>query len=69
MTRAHDESLCRKRREELGFTLKEFADKLGRNAAFVSHMEHGYVPQIERREQVAVALATTPDLLWPAEYA
>ncbi len=69
MTRAHDNSLVRQRREELNMLLVELARKIDRSAAFVSQMEHGFVPAHKRRQQVATALDTTPEVLWPEEYA
>lgn len=68
MTRAHDRSLVRQRREELGLLVIDLARELGRSAAFVSMMEHGFVPGHRRREQVAATLQTTPEALWPEEY-
>lgn len=70
MTRAHDSNPMRLRREQLGMQVTELAGKLGRTAAFVSMTEHGYVPtQPARRQQIADALDTTPETLWPQEYA
>jgi ribosome-binding protein aMBF1 (putative translation factor) len=69
MTVARDTSLVRIRREELGMKLTELADKLERNASFVSMMEGGFVPHHARRVQVAAVLDTTPEKLWPQEYA
>lgn len=70
MTRAHDLNPMRLRREELGLQVTELAAKLGRTAAFVSMTEHGYVPtQPSRRRQIADVLQTTPETLWPQEYA
>lgn len=59
----------RSRREELGILAKEFADQIGRSGAFVSMMEGGFVPSSPaRRVQIAEALQTTPEALWPEEY-
>jgi len=70
MTRAHDTNRMRLRREELGMQVNELAQRLGRTAAFVSMTEHGYVPtQPSRRRQIADVLQTTPEALWPEEYA
>lgn len=68
MTVARDTNPVRKRREELGIKPRELAHTLGRNAAFVSMMEGGFVPSADRRAQVARALATTAQELWPEEY-
>jgi transcriptional regulator with XRE-family HTH domain len=69
MTRTRDENPVRLRREELGMRLIDLAGALNRNAAFVSNMEGGFVPSAARRDQVAKVLGTTPELLWPEEYA
>lgn len=69
MTRTRDLNLVRQRREELGLRTIDLAKLLERNAAFVSMMEGGYVPDASRRAQVAAALQTTPAMLWPEEYA
>lgn len=69
MTRTRDMNRVRQRREELGLRLIDLAEALKRNAAFVSVMEGGFVPHEMRRKQVAVALQTTPEELWPEEYA
>lgn len=68
MTRARDESRVRQRREQLGLRLIDLAAELGRNAAFVSNMEGGFVPSHDRRVQVATKLQTTAEDLWPEEY-
>jgi transcriptional regulator with XRE-family HTH domain len=68
MTRTRDMSLVRARREELEMRLIDLAAALGRNAAFVSNMEGGFVPGSSRRAQVAEVLKTTPEALWPGEY-
>jgi transcriptional regulator with XRE-family HTH domain len=68
MTRARDLNRVRLRREQKGMLLIELAEKLERNAAFVSNMEGGFVPGADRRAQVAAALDTTPEDLWPEEY-
>jgi hypothetical protein len=48
--------------------LIELAAKIERSAAFVSVCEGGFVPHHARRQQVAEALDTTPEVLWPGEY-
>lgn len=68
MTHARDTSPVKKRRETLGLQLKELADLLDRSPAFVSMMEGGFVPDHDRRCQVARELRTTPEALWPDEY-
>lgn len=69
MTRARDLNRVRLRREEQGMLLKELADAIDRSAALVSMIEGGFV--CKRRTQVAIAAAlnTTPEALWPEEYA
>ena len=69
MTYARDNSLVKKRREELGMQLGELADEINRSPAMVSMMEGGFVPDHDRRCQVARALHTRPEELWPEEYA
>jgi predicted transcriptional regulator len=67
MTRARDESLVRKRREELGLLLVGLAKLIGRSPAFVSGVEGGYVPKLPAMMLIAEALGTTPIALWPGE--
>lgn len=72
MTRAHEINRVRQRREQLGMLVGELADSLpngGRSAAFISVVEHGFVPKHFRRLEIATALETTPESLWPEEYA
>lgn len=69
MTRTRDISPVRLRREELGLLLVELAAAIERSPAFVSMMEGGFVPHDARRQQVAAVLQTTPQALWPVEYA
>ena len=69
MSRARDQNRVRRRREQLDMLLVELAKEIGRSPAFVSVMEGGFVPAESRRQQVATALATTPQALWPEEYA
>jgi transcriptional regulator with XRE-family HTH domain len=68
VTRARDESLLRQRRKELGMSVTELADAIGRTAASVSMMEGGFVPAEQRQRQLARVLQTTPQALWPEEY-
>ena len=68
MTRARDVNRVRLRREEQGMLLKELADKIGRSAALVSMCEGGFVPRRTTQTQIAAALHTTPEALWPEEY-
>lgn len=69
MTRARDINLIRLRREEMGILLKELADEIGRSAALVSMIEGGFVPKRMTQVSIAAALKTTPESLWPKEYA
>ena len=69
MTRAHDTNPMRLRREELGMLLIELARKVERSPAFISSVEHGFVPKMHSRDKLAAALSTTPEALWPEEYA
>ena len=68
MTRAHDTNRVRLRREEMGMLLKELAQKIGRSAGLLSHVERGFVPKRPTQVQIAAALNTTPEALWPEEY-
>ncbi len=68
MTLTRDINPVRLRREELGMLLVELARKIDRSAAFVSVCEGGFVPHAARRQQIAEALETTPERLWPGEY-
>lgn len=58
----------RKRREELGMLLVELARKLERSPAAISMFEGGFVPKPRTQVQIAEALGTTPEKLWPAEW-
>lgn len=76
MTKAHDYNRVRIRREEQGLLLIELAQRIadqtsnGRfSAASLSGIEHGFVPKRHRQVQIAAALSTTPEALWPEEYA
>ena len=54
-------------RQENGepWRLEDLAKKIGRSKSFVSNVENGYVPKLFRMEQIAAALQTTPQKLWP----
>ena len=74
MTRARDINRVRLRREERGLLLKDLAvvarddgRKIG--SPLLSMIEGGYVPAAATRRTIAGALDTTPELLWPEEYA
>jgi hypothetical protein len=74
MTHARDSNPVRLRREELGLLLKELAEMIttgdGRNPApMLSMIEGGYVPKRKTQVTIAAALRTTPEALWPEEYA
>ena len=69
MTKARDVNPLRMRREELGMLLTELAAKIERSAAMVSMCEGGYVPKRGTQVKLAAALSTTPEALWPEEYA
>jgi lambda repressor-like predicted transcriptional regulator len=49
--------------------LIELARKINRSPAFISNVEHGFVPGRGSQVQIAAALSTTPEALWPEEYA
>lgn len=69
MTRARDVNQVRLRREELGLLLVELAQKIGRSPAMLSMVEGGYVCKRGTQIKIAAALSTTPEALWPEEYA
>lgn len=69
MTRARDINPIRVRREEQGMLLIELAAKIERSPAMLSMCEGGFVPRRATQVQIAAALATTPEALWPGEYA
>lgn len=69
MTRARDTNLVRLRREELGMLLTELAANIGRSAAMLSSVEGGFVPKRPTQASIAAALDSTPEALWPEEYA
>lgn len=54
-------------REENGepWRLEDLANAIGRSKSFVSMIEHGYIPRPHRMRQIAEALKTTPQALWP----
>lgn len=56
------------RRLELGMPLHEVAALCGRSKSFISNVEHGFIPKPARMAQIAAALHTTPEALWPAEH-
>ncbi len=69
MTRARDVNPIRVRREEQGMLLIELAQRIGRSAAMLSMVEGGYCPKRATQVKIAAALSTTPEALWPGEYA
>ena len=69
MTNERDNNLVRKRRDELGLTLVEVASRMGRPASLINTIEGGFVPKEPTQRALAVALETTPDKLWPGEWA
>jgi lambda repressor-like predicted transcriptional regulator len=69
MTHARDTNPVRLRREELGVLLKELAEEIQRSAALVSMIEGGFCPKRKTQVSIAAALRTTPEALWPEEYA
>ena len=69
MTRARDLNAVRRRREELDMLLIDLAKDIKRSAAMVSMIEGGFCPKRSTQVQIAAALATTPEALWPEEYA
>lgn len=68
MTRARDDNLVRQRREDMGLLLRELAALIKRSPAMVSMVEGGFVPRRPTQVQIAAALSTTPEALWPEEY-
>lgn len=68
MTRARDTNPVRIRREELGLLLGELAVTIDRSAPMLSMIEGGYTPKRPTQVQIAAALRTTPEALWPEEY-
>jgi transcriptional regulator with XRE-family HTH domain len=69
MTRARDMNPVRLRREELGMLLIELAAAISRSPAMLSMVEGGFCPKRATQVQIAAALQTTPEALWPEEYA
>lgn len=69
MTRARDTNRVRLRREEQGMLLTELAARIERSAAMLSGVEGGFVPKRPTQTKIAAALSTTPETLWPEEYA
>lgn len=47
--------------------LEDLATAIGRSKSFVSSLEHGFIPKPYRMRQVAEALKTTPQVLWPED--
>lgn len=68
MTRTRDANLVRLRRAELGLTLVTVADRMARPASLLNTVEGGFVPKPGTQLQIAAALQTTPDRLWPGEW-
>lgn len=75
MTRARDQNRVRARREEQGLLLKELGQQVRRpdgrciGAPLMSQVEGGFVPKRVTQVAIAAALSTTPEALWPEEYA
>lgn len=74
MTRARDVNRVRARREQQGLMLKELAEMIREDpkrnpAPMLSMIEGGYVPKRRTQVLIAAALRTTPEALWPEEYA
>lgn len=67
MSRARDDSLVKKRREELQLRLVDLASRVKRSAALISMIEGGFIPALPTMEAIAQALDTTPLALWPDE--
>lgn len=68
MTAARDSNPVRQRRDELGLTLMEVATRMGRPASMINNVEGGFVPQKDTQLAFAVALESTPDVLFPGEW-
>lgn len=49
--------------------LVELAKAIGRSAAMLSMIEGGFCPKRATQVKIAAALSTTPEALWPEEYA
>lgn len=47
------------------WTQQDLATAIGRSKVFVSSVENGFVPKMFRMRQIAAALQTTPEELWP----
>ena len=48
--------------------LIELAALIDRSPAFISQVEGGFVPKPKSQLQIADALETSPDVLWPGEW-
>lgn len=52
-----------------GWRLEDLSQRLHKcSKPLLSNIEHGYVPKAARMEEIAKALDTTPEILWPGEY-
>ena len=63
-------STVQARREALGLTKKDLAEKCGMNRTMISHMEnHNYVPSIKQLQDLAEALEFDPTDVFAEEHA
>lgn len=69
MTRARDENRVLARRKELGLHILVLASRAKKSSGLISMCEGGFVPQLPTMKAIADALETTPEALWPEEFA
>lgn len=69
MSRARETNRVRIRREQQDMLLKQLATKADVSAPMLCNVEGGFVPKRQSQVKIAAALCTTPENLWPEEYA
>lgn len=69
MSPSPDEHPVRIARKAKGWRLEDLGAAAGCSKPLLSNVEHSFVPQLPTMEKIARALETTPEQLWPAEFA
>jgi transcriptional regulator with XRE-family HTH domain len=68
MSPSPDEHPVRIARKAKDWRLEDLAAKAGCSKPLLSNVEHGFCPSIRRMREIAKALDTTPEVLWPQEF-
>jgi transcriptional regulator with XRE-family HTH domain len=69
MSPSPDDHPVRIARKAKDWRLEDLGAAAGCSKPLLSNIEHGFVPQQPTMEKVAHALDSTPQELWPAEFA